>query len=284
MIVDAHCHMFTSRIVANVSQKKDLVEQLHLDTEHAYSRLNPLSLESAACINGVDACYMLPTASVMQVRKENDRHITMTHGSFRIKTLATLHPSMAGLQNEIRRLFRLGIPGFKFSSFTQRFDIESSAARQMLKSIETIGTEYGKKPIVVFDTFVKARQYFGADPRHLTTPEKLDRVAERFLGLNVVGAHMGGLTADFSEICSSLRPRSNLFLDTTNAAHTLAPYEFISLLQIHGPSHVLFGTDWPWFHYRSEIPLIRDLCSKAGFGNEEIVMVMGHNAATLFGL
>jgi len=282
MVIDAHCHMFTRRIVDHVSQKEEMVAQLCLDTEHAYRRLRPHSLEAAASVNGVDACFLLPTANVTDVQKENDRHYAMTIGSSRIKTLATLHPSMERLEDEIRRMLALGVPGFKFSSFTQRFDLESSAARQMLASIQTIGREYGKKLVAVFDTFIGADRHFGADPRHLTTPQKLDRLAEGFPEINIVGAHMGGLMADFRQLASRLRPRSNLFLDTANAAHTFSHSDFATLVQIHSTSHVLFGTDWPWFNYREEIPFVRNLCSAAGFGDDEIRMIMGGNAEILF--
>ncbi len=284
MIIDAHCHMFTRRIVANVAQKKDMIAQLHLDTEHAFRRLNAFALEAAATINSIDACFLLPTANANEVQKENDRYLAMTNGSSRIKTFATLHPLMESLNDEISRMLDKGVPGFKFSSFTQRFDIGSHETTKMLRSIEKIGAKSGKKPVVIFDTFVAADRYFGADVKHLTTPAKLEPLVERLAGLNIIAAHMGGLTADFTEIANRLKPRPNLFLDTANACHTLATNEFIALLQIHGPQHILFGTDWPWFHYREEIPLVHNLCLEAGFKDDEIGMIMGGNAAKLFQL
>ncbi len=189
---------------------------------------------------------------------------------------------MTHLEKEARRIFSMGIKGFKFSSFTQRFDLESSAADEMLSVVEHAGALFGIKPVAVFDTFVKADAYFGADPNHLTTPRKLAQAAERHQALRIVAAHMGGLTAEFQEIATYLKPRENLYLDTSNAAHTLSKDEFISLLLIHGPERILFGTDWPWFHYREEIPLIRGLCSSAGFRDDQIQMIMGGNAAALF--
>lgn len=284
MIVDAHCHMFTPRLVKNVSRKTDMVAALKLGTEHAYSRLTPLKLHAAAALYGVDTCILLPTAYADRVIAENDRYVAYTKESSRIKTLATLHPHMANIEEEVDRIFCLGIPGFKFSSFTQGFDTASSEFAVMMEIIEQVYTENGCKPVAVFDTFVGAERHFGADPAFLTTPKKLAGIAERYQDTIIIGAHMGGLTAEYEEIVEYLRPRDNLYLDTSNAAHTLAPEEFAALLQIHGPNHVLFGTDWPWFHHRDEIPFIQSLASGAGFSESEIGLLLGGNARRLFSL
>ena len=68
---------------------------------------------------------------------------------------------------------------------------------------------------------------------------------------------MGGLAAEFEELFMTLIPADNLYLDTSNAAHTLTNGQFIELLKIHGPNHILFGTDWPWFDHAAEISKIR---------------------------
>ncbi|MDA8407329.1 MAG: hypothetical protein M0T73_10800 [Deltaproteobacteria bacterium] len=49
---------------------------------------------------------------------ENNKFIEISRNFDRISTLATLHPMMRGLTDEIRRIFDLGITGFKFSSFS----------------------------------------------------------------------------------------------------------------------------------------------------------------------
>ena len=93
---------------------------------------------------------------------------------------------------------------------------------------------------------------------------------------------MGGLAADVDELLHELTPAANLYLDTSNAAHTLTNGEFIQLLKIHGPSHILFGTDWPWFLHAAEIPKIRSLLEKAGYDKFEQEAVFGDNARRLF--
>ena len=151
----------------------------------------------------------------------------------------------------------------------------------MLESIESAGVVADLVPVVVFDTFCKADRGFGADPDHLTTPDRLSRIYPKFPGINFVGAHMGGLMADFDDLKKYLEPASNFYLDTSNAAHTLERTQFMELLKIHGSSNILFGTDWPWFTHREETPLIDSLLREAGFLEPDRAKVFRGNALRL---
>lgn len=284
MIIDAHCHIFTKLIIENVSTNRALVEYLKLDVEHANQRLDPSTLLQSAEASGVDLCLLLPTAAPDRVRAENDRHIKLASGFPRLRSLCTLHPMMKGLSEEIRRLLELGIKGFKFSSFSQRFDLSSPEVKAMFSKLAQTASNGESRPVVVLDTFTKADLHFGADPEHLTTPAKLAKVARQHPDISFVGSHMGGLAADFDELIGQLVPSPNLYLDTSNAAHTLKEAEFVKLLRSHGSDHILFGTDWPWFHHAAEMPKIRSLLDKAGYKESEKENVFGGNARKLFGL
>lgn len=284
MIVDSHCHIFTPKIIENVSTRVAMVEELGLNVQDASPRSDPLLLEESAVQNSVDVCLLLPTASPEKVRVENERHIKLAAGCSRLQALATLHPSMEDLSEEIRRIFQFGTRGFKFSSFSQRFELASDEVEYMLSEIARIAEEFNWRPAIVFDTFTRADIHFGADVLHLTKPENLMRVVRRHPDINFIGSHMGGLAECWGELRQHSAPCPNFFLDTSNAAHTLHEREFVYLLEVHGPDHILFGTDWPWFHHADEIPLIRSLLDKAGFNQSDQDNVFGGNACRLFGL
>ncbi|MBI5569388.1 MAG: amidohydrolase family protein [Desulfomonile tiedjei] len=284
MFVDAHCHIFTDRIVENVKAKPAMIEELKLNTRGAVQRLDPRALEESAEANAVDVCVLLPTASPERIRSENDRFVGFSREFPRLRTFATLHPEMQDLSGEIQRIFDLGINGFKFSSFSQRFDLSSPEVEAMLTELERLGRDRAIPPVLVFDTFIRADIHFGAQPDYLTTPSKLAELARRHEGLNVVGAHMGGLLADFDELRRVLLPAPNLYLDTANAAHTLEHGQFVELLRTHGASRILFGTDWPWFTHTGERALIGSLLTQAGYDSSEQAAVFGENAEGLLGL
>lgn len=282
MFVDCHCHIFTKRIVANINDRPDMVRVLKLNAKDGLKRIVPGALQKSAEANSVDICVLLPSAIPAEVSAENDRFIQMSEKFPRLRTLGTLHPMMRGLSDEIQRIFDLGIIGFKFSSFSQRFDPLSQESKAMLNQVERLGRDRGIKPLVVLDTFAGADSYFGANPNHLTIPSKIAELVHRHNGINFIGAHMGGLLADFDELRRYLIPAPNLYLDTSNAGHTLTEDQFVELLQTHGASHVLFGTDWPWFVHEHEIPKIRSLLVKAGFDESDQATVFGENARRLF--
>jgi predicted TIM-barrel fold metal-dependent hydrolase len=284
MLIDSHCHIFTNQIVKNVSSRSALVDLLKLNVEYAGHCLDPKVLETSAARNKIDFCVLLPTAAPNKVRAENDRHFKIASKSPRLRSLGTLHPTMNGLSEEISRVFDLGIIGFKLSSFSQRFDLVSSDVEVMLSALEKCGSDRRiRRPVVVFDTFTRADIHFGADYEHVTIPSKLAEIVRRHPDINFVGSHMGGLAADFKELLRHLVPMANLYLDTSNAAHTLTRIQFIDLLKIHGPNHILFGTDWPWFEHSGEIPVIRGLLEEAGYSRSEQEAVFGENARKLFG-
>jgi uncharacterized protein len=283
MLIDSHCHIFSPRIVDNMKSRPILVERLHLNVRDALKRLEPAALQESAEENGFEVCLLLPSTGPDRIRAENDRFIGFTTAFARLRTLATLHPMMRRLDHEVSRMFDLGIVGFKFSSFSQRFDLSSPEVEVMLTEVGQLARNRNIQPVVVFDTFARASTYLDSNPDHLTTPFKLTPLVNRHQDINFIGAHMGGLLADFDEIRRDLPPASNLYLDTSNAAHTLEEEQFVELLRIHGSSRILFGTDWPWFVHNVEPDKIGNFLAKAGFDRVEQEAVFGENARRLFG-
>lgn len=283
MRIDSHCHIFTTRIVDNMRSRPALVEQLHLNVRDSLPRLEPAALQESAEQNSFDVCLLLPSTGPDRIRAENDRFIGFTNAWPRLRTLGTLHPMMRDLTHEISRMFDLGIIGFKFSSFSQRFDLSSREVEVMLTDLGRLARNRNIRPVVIFDTFARAGTFLDANPNHLTTPFKLSQLVRRHPDINFIGAHMGGLLADFDEIRRDLPPAPNLYLDTSNAAHTLKAEQFIELLRTHGSPRFLFGTDWPWFVHNAELDKIRNLLVKAGYDQVEQEAVFGCNARRVFG-
>jgi uncharacterized protein len=282
--IDSHCHIFTQRIVRNMRNKPELARELKLNVDQAFDRLEPRALQEYAETHHVERCLLLPTAMPDKVTTENRRFLGFTREYSRLRTLATLHPLMSNAGDEIRSVLDSGISGFKFSSFSQKFDICSPEFAAMLDEVERIGSIWKTAPVVVFDTFNKGAEYYGSSPEHITSPKKLSLLVKTHPGLRFLAAHMGGLLHDFSEMRRDLVPAPNLFLDTSNAAHTLTEEEFIELLESFGADRVLFGTDWPWFDAGSERVKISALMQKAEYTADEQSAVLGANAIRLFGL
>jgi predicted TIM-barrel fold metal-dependent hydrolase len=283
LIIDSHVHLFSPKVIENVSQKTALVERLHLRVQGAEERITLDKLKQTMHQAHIHTCLLLPTAGKDGVVKTNDRYWKITRETTGVLTAGTLHPGYPDNPVEIERFKERGIRGIKFSSFSQGFALDAPETIDLFDRLDRENRHRNHGFFVVLDTFYEAHGFFGTSPRYTTTPERLGHLVKRCPGIPFIAAHMGGLTAPFEDICNYLPPSSNLFLDTSNAAHTLSKEQFIHLLKAHGAGHVIFGTDWPWFDPGAEVALISTYLEEAGFSIEDKDAVFGGNIARLWG-
>ena len=279
VVFDGHVHIFSPAVIASVAKRNGLAEVLCLDVEKAANRTDKTALKMEIQSAGVSGCLLLPTAPVNAVRRVNDLFLETVSGENELLTAGTLHPSFPDIDDELDRLSLNNVRALKFSSFSQGVDLEAEETFQFFDRIRRHNLSAKPPFFAVFDTFYQADRYFGAPGKHITTPGKLGRLIKAFPEIDFVAAHMGGLAAPFREIEEHLYPQANLYLETSNAAHVLSRKEFVRLLERHGPEHVIFGTDWPWFGHAEEIPLIQGLLEEAAFSPQQRALVFSGNIA-----
>ena len=276
-IFDSHIHLFTDKVIYNVQKKTEMVRQLKLQTNGAENRTSAESLKADMAAAGVEGALMLPTANATGVHKTNENCINTAAGNPFIRTAGTLHPDAPDNEAELTFLQQHHVRVIKLCSFSQGFALNGPNTIKMFETIQMANEKSDTPFAVVLDTLYTADRYFGTLPEFNTTPKRLADLADRYPGINFIGAHMGGLDAPFDEIHRHLRPRANLFLDTSNAAHTLSNKHFCDIVAKHGPSHILFGTDWPWFNHAKEVALIKNLLDEVRFNKAEKNRVFGSN-------
>ena len=283
-IFDSHVHIYNSKIIANVIRRTDLVRALGLEIENIENRLRPSALVEQLQEAQIIGALMLPTADVNKLKKTNRDCIETAERIPGLYTAGTLHPDFDDIEGELTHLSRSSVRVIKLCSFSQKFSPCNSKTYRMFERIQSFnGTQ--KIPFsVVLDTLTLADRYFGTDPDHTTTPRALMDLVRRFPGIKFIGAHMGGLGAPFEELSRCLEPMPNFYLDTSNAAHTLTEDQFVQMLRRHGPEHILFGTDWPWFLHKSEIDLIDGRMDAAGFTSAEKKAVFSGNIEAILGI
>lgn len=283
-IFDSHAHLYSPSVIASVRNREGLAGSLCLNVEEAAGRTDKSALKHECTMAGVHACLLLPTAPAQKASVVNDLFIAAVQGEDNLFTAGTLHPETPDKEKELERLSSCGIRILKLCSFSQGFDLEAPGTLHFFDMIRAHNIAGNHRFHVILDTFYQADIYFGAPRNFITTPRKLGNLAMHFPEIDFVGAHMGGLAAPFSEIEEYLIPRQNLYLDTSNASHVLSRDEFLRLLHCHGPGHVLFGTDWPWFGHKEEVARIGDLLQDAEFSLQEQSAVLGGNIRSLLGI
>ncbi|MDP3282916.1 MAG: amidohydrolase family protein [Desulfobacterales bacterium] len=284
MIIDSHAHIFSSKIIAGVSARSAMVEKLNLHASFAKGRTDISSLRDDCRSSGIEACLILPTADAASVNKINTAFIELAAGSNFLFTAGTLHPFYGENLNELSRLHEHGVRAIKLCSFSQGFALSAPETQDLFKIIESASLLKNGRTFVILDTFYLAHEYFGTPEHHTTTPRLLSDIVRKYPGIDFVAAHMGGLAAPPEEIFTHLVPSKNLYLDTSNAAHTLSEKDFLRLLETHGPEHIIFGTDWPWFDHKEELSIIGRLLDLAGYNGEEKEKVFYRNIAGRLGI
>jgi predicted TIM-barrel fold metal-dependent hydrolase len=284
MIIDGHVHIFSPQVIANVSARSALAERLHLEISGAQGRTDVSVLREESRLSGVGACLILPTAGAEKVREVNITFRKMANESGFLFTAGTLHPQCSANEEELFQMYSEGVRAIKLCSFSQGFSLSAPETQDLFKLIEEANRFQDDRFFIILDTLYLAHEYFGTLPEHTTTPAILGDVVAAYPGIDFVAAHMGGLAAPPEEIFKRLPPSDNLYLDTSNAAHTLSERDFVRLLEMHGPEHIIFGTDWPWFGHREEVELIDKLLDRAGFSKEEKSLIFSGNIASLLGI
>jgi predicted TIM-barrel fold metal-dependent hydrolase len=282
-IFDSHVHIFNSKIIGNVISRHDLVRALGLEIENIEDRLSPSALIEQIREANVTGALVLPTADVNKLAEINRECIEMADRTPGLYTAGTLHPDYDAVDEELAFLNRAGVRVIKLCSFSQKFPLGGPKTYRMFERIQSFNKTMKIPFSVVLDTLALADRYFGTDPDHTTTPRALMDLVRTFPGIKFIGAHMGGLGAPFELLDQCLEPKPNLYLDTSNAAHTLTEDQFIELLRRHGSGHILFGTDWPWFIHKSEIALIDARMEAAGFNLPEKQAVFSGNIEKMLG-
>ncbi len=283
-IFDGHIHIFSPKIIENVRNRKALSETLHLEIREAPKRIFPSALTHSMHQSGVVGGLLLPTAAYGKVAQTNHTFLELAGKFPSMLTAATLHPYEKNIKEQLQRLMLIGVRAIKLCSFSQGFDLTEPKAEEIFETIAHHNRSSSHRFFIILDTFCNASRYFSTSPDHDTTVEKLAYVTASFPSINFVAAHMGGLNAVFDQIRTRLTPRANLYLDTSNAAHTLEPEQFVYLLKQHGPAHIIFGTDWPWFGHEQEIHTIETLARLAAYKQPDLDRLFYLNIVSLLDL
>jgi hypothetical protein len=283
MIIDGHVHLFHPKVILNVKKRLEMVQILRLQTDGAEDRVGVPFLENELKNAGIQGGFILPTALAEEVCSVNEEFYKLSETSELLSSAGTLHPDYPGNLEELETFISRNIRGIKLCSFSQRFSLDAAKTLEMFELIQDFNIHESSGFFVEMDTLFGADQFFGSRPEHNTTPSLFAELVKSFPKIDFVAAHMGGLAAPFHEIKTHLIPVDNLYLDTSNAAHVLSTDDFVYLLKTHGPEHIIFGTDWPWFTHEGEIDLQHHMYEKAGFSKKDRDLVFSRNMARLTG-
>lgn len=256
-IIDFHTHIFTDKIaplaIANLEKHYQMPWQRCGTLEDMKSELTTADFDAAVV-------FATPTKPT-QVIVNNDFLFSIKNEKFIV--FGSVHPDFENVADEIERVKKNGLKGFKFHPDFQQFNIDDEKALFMY---DKIGDEY---PIVLH-TGDKTLKY--------SSPERLSRVLEIFPTHKFVAAHMGGYSVWDSEAKSLIG--KNVYFDTSSTLWCVSNEKMTEMIRAHGADKVLFGTDYPAVSLKWEAERILNL----DLTEEEKEAIMYGNAKKLLKL
>ena len=113
-----------------------------------------------------------------------------------------------------------------------------------------------------------------------TTPDLLYRMVRNFPDNIIICAHWGGglpLYTLMPELPAEIR---NVYFDSAASPFLYHPAIYSTVLDVSGPHHILFGTDYPLLSYKRSL----DYLGEAHLDPGQRERILGRNAQELLGL
>lgn len=257
-IIDAHTHIFPTKIAEKAS--KSIGDFYGIDMNSDASVESLLKLEKEIGSERVLVCSSALVPG--QVESINDFIASNVSNHPEFIGFAAMHKDYDNFKEELARAKELGLRGVKFHNDMQRFDIDDPKMMPIYAEMERLGLP------VLF--------HMGDDRYDFSAPEKMVKIAMKFEGLTVIGAHFGGYRRWEDSIHN---PKlDNVYYDTSSALFMLDRSTALRFIDHFGPDRFFFGSDFPMWSPSKEL----ERFDKLGLDKESENKILYENFATLF--
>lgn len=261
-IIDIHIHVFPDELADRAIPALAAQAGIPAHLDGRVSSIKSSMDEAGICISVVQPVATKPS----QVRTINQWAKEITHDN--IISFGALHPEYEEWRQEIHRLKDMGIPGIKLHPDYQKFFVDEE---RMFPIYEAI---FQEDLILLLHSGVD----IGLPAPYHCCPKRLQRVAETFPGAKIIAAHMGGY--DCWDYVEEYLVGTDILFDTSFSSHRMGIERMVNIIRGHGPEKILFGTDSPWTHQKSEVKTIESLPLPL----KDKKLILGENAARLLNL
>lgn len=264
-VIDIHCHVYPAAIAEKAAAAVAAFYRVQRGDGVADLAGLPEVL-ARECVGTYNVIHSVATVP-HQVADVNRFVASVAAKDGRFLPFGTLHPDCGPeeMAQHIARIRDLGMKGIKLHPDMQGFALNSPACYAM---VEACGGEF----LLLLHT---------GDVRYArSNPEQLAPLLERFPETIFIGAHMAGYTCweHAGEALAGKYP--NLYVDISSTLFALPPEQAVALVRAYGADRVLFGSDFPMWHPRTELERFLGL----PLTRQEQEAILYDNAARLLGL
>jgi predicted TIM-barrel fold metal-dependent hydrolase len=243
-VVDAHVHILPDRVRANLAQIREA--DPWFGACHASPQAAVASAEDVVAAMdgaGVDraVCFTWPFADPALCAEAND-YVAAAVRRFpdRLIGFGCVQPADPGAPREVLRCAQLGLRGLgELNADAQGWSLEDDAA---LSPLVAASVEAG----LVWNLHCSEPVGHLYPGKGTATPDRIAGFAERYAGLRIVAAHLGGglpFYAHMPEVRALCR--ANLWFDTAAVPFLYDSGAYRSVVDLVGADRLLFGSDHP---------------------------------------
>jgi predicted TIM-barrel fold metal-dependent hydrolase len=256
-ILDFHTHAYPKEIAAKAVEF--LNDYYHVNCE-GLGTIEDLKQSAKE----MDVNYLLVHAvATKPTQVENVNSWIASHTSDNIIGFGTIHPLYEHIEAELDRIKDLSLRGIKLHPDFQKFYIDDPMMDIVYAKAE------GNLPILF---------HIGDLNSDFSSPKRLAKVIDKYPGLTVIVAHLGGYSA-WDNGLKYLAGR-NVYVDTSSSLWFIKPEMALQIIHTFGVEHVLFGTDYPLMRHKSELKAFNSI----GLTDEEKKLILFENAKKLLKL
>lgn len=245
-IIDIHTHTYPDAIA---ERAKVALEKFYVFECEGKGTVSDLSESSKA--GGVVGMLLLSVSTnPRQTKNVNlwaaESMKMLIDDGFEVAAFGGIHQDSPDMVAEVDQIKALGLSGVKIHPDIQGVDIDDERMYKLYALCE------GELPIYF---------HMGDDrPEYrFSEADKLIKVMRDFPRLKVIAAHLGGYCA-WDKTKDLVREGGNrIMFDTSSALWAMPTEKANELVRIIGTDRLMFGTDYPVLHAKSELELFMKL-------------------------
>lgn len=260
-LIDSHVHIFPDAVATKAVSSLALAGGIRA---HLGGRRSDLLAEMARC--GIMAALNCPIATKPEQVVSVNQWVAQGN-QFPLFSLGTAHPDFPEVEEELRRLRVLGLPGIKLHPEYQAFGLLEARLAPVWRGCSDLGLV----------AVLHAGGDFSFPPPWRTCPADFARLAVRWPTLKLVAAHFGGWRL-WDEVERDL-VGAPVWLDLS-FTDEIDDARLTAMIRRHGANRVLFASDSPWNGLDAAVSRFMRLPLTA----LERELIGWRNAVELFGL
>lgn len=274
-VIDAHTHAFAPAQAQHrdaLAERDPTFAEMYADPAAKMATVGdvPAAMDRAGFDAAVVAGFAFATQRDIDEQNEHLLAGLQTYPG-RIAVLATVNPALAGWERAAEAALDAGARGFgELRPWNQGWDPlgpEGSRLCAFARERNAVLLWHCSEPV--------GHAYPGKQGG--IRPEELYRVAESFPSLKMVGAHFGGGLPFYLQMPGVKDILCDVSFDTAAASLLYDEHSVSRLVELAGPEHVLFASDYPLLSPKRQLRRVQ-----AGLPEGAAEAVCGGNASQLF--